>query len=205
MAKKGYLDEAYEVRSAEETRQMYDRWADVYDQELSGKDYAQPVRCARALKAALADSEALILDAGCGTGLSGLALKEVGYDRIDGCDFSTGMLAKAEKIGVYRRLFEADLNMPLDIADGSYDAVAAVGVFSFSHVTADAIDELARVMKPGAPLVIGINNHIYEEGSLATKIDQLVKDGAIEEFSREHGEHIPGIDLTGWVIVVTKR
>ncbi|MEL7430300.1 MAG: class I SAM-dependent methyltransferase, partial [Pseudomonadota bacterium] len=130
-----FFDKAYSVKSTEETREMYDRWSKVYDKDLKTGDYRQPVRCAAALRQQVTDLSAEILDVGCGTGLSGLALREAGYTHIDGCDLSEGMLEKAGKLGIYNRLFACDLNQPpLDVTDTSYDAITAVGVFSFGHV-----------------------------------------------------------------------
>ncbi|MEC9344183.1 MAG: methyltransferase domain-containing protein [Pseudomonadota bacterium] len=202
---KRYLDDAYEARTGRETREFYDRWAAVYDEELGENEYQQPLRCAQALTRHLADRDARILDVGCGTGLSGIALSEAGYLHLDGCDFSTKMLEKAFKTGVYSKLFKADLNHPpLDARDGEYDAIAAVGVFSFGHVMADAVDEFLRVSKPGAPIVIGLNDHFFKEGTLTAKLDALAADGRIERVSEEHGDHIRGTGLTGWVIVARR-
>lgn len=200
-----FFDKAYSVKSTEETRAMYDRWSKVYDQDLKSGDYQQPVRCAGALKTQLHDASAAILDVGCGTGLSGLALREAGYTQIDGCDLSNGMLEKAAALGIYKRLFACDLNKPpLDAADTSYDAITAVGVFSFGHVMADAVDEFLRVLKSGGILVIGLNDHFYEEGSLTKKLESLEGSGQLEILKREHGEHIPKNDLKGWVLTMKK-
>ena len=201
-----FLDIAYEARTTDETRDLYDRWAETYDTELIAEnDYAQPRRCAEMLLHYLTDPGAEILDIGCGTGLSGAALLAAGYRTVDGCDFSPGMLAKARDTGVYRRLFEADLNgPPLDAADGAYGAAVAVGVFSFSHVHPDALDEILRILAPGAPLVIGLNEHFYDEGALAEKLTALRTAGRIDRLAEEHGDHIRGTGVTGWVIAVRK-
>lgn len=205
MAKERFLDSAYEARTGAEVEAFYDRWAAVYDEEVTENAYQQPLRCAEAMKRNLTPDAGRILDIGCGTGLSGIALHEAGYQHIDGCDFSQGMLEKAFKTGVYSKLFKADLNNPpLDAHDGEYAGVAAVGVFSFSHISADAMDEVLRLTAPGGPIVIGMNNHFHEEGSVSAKLDQLAADGRIERVSEEAGEHLPGIELTGWVIVVRK-
>ena len=45
-----------------------------------------------------------ILDYGCGTGLSGLALQLVGFKNIDGLDVSKEMVSLAEKKSIYRNL-----------------------------------------------------------------------------------------------------
>ena len=201
-----FLDKAYSVKTDAETRAFYDRWAAVYNKELSESDYRQPARCAAALKALLPPAPDLaVLDVGCGSGMSGLALAQAGYKTVDGCDFSPGMLAKAGELDTYRRLFETNLNEPpMDAADSIYDAAACVGVFSFGHVMADALDDILRTLKPGAALVIGLNDHFHQEGSLASKLDALQAEGVIGSRNEEHGEHIVGTGLTGWVITTCK-
>lgn len=205
-APKRFLDKAYSVRSDEETRALYDRWSEVYDEELSENDYRQPQRCAEALAALVPPrSETEVLDVGCGSGLSGIALHAAGYGVIDGCDFSTGMLGKARLSGAYRRLFEADLNAPpLDAPDAAYDAATCVGVFSFGHVMPDALDDIMRVVRPGGALVIGLNDKFYQDGALTAKLDRLERDGRLGDRKDVHGEHIVGTGLTGWVISARK-
>ena len=200
--KKRFLDKAYTVKSDADTRALYDAWAEVYDEELAENEYQQPVRCAKAVAELLPPAENItIVDVGCGSGLSGLALQRAGYAMIDGCDYSSGMLEKAAATGAYRRLFETNLNAPpMDAADASYDAATCVGVFSFGHVMADALDDIVRVIKPGGLLVIGLNDHFYQEGSLTAKLQTLAKSGQITDRKDEHGDHIRGTGLTGWVI-----
>lgn len=206
MTKRQFLSGAYQARTSEEMREYYDRWAEVYDAELSENEYQQPRRCAEALAQHVEDPRsARILDAGCGTGLSGLALVETGFVHIDGCDLSTAMLEKAFETEIYSKLFVADLNNPpLDAHDAAYDAVTAVGVFSFGHVMANAIDEFLRVLKPGGMTVIGMNDHYFREGTVTARLDALRAERLIELLSCEHGAHIPGTGLTGWVIVSRK-
>ena len=124
--KKRFLGNAYSSRTAEEVRDYYDQWAEVYDEELTENSYQQPRRCAMELARHLNDRSARILDVGCGTGLSGIALSEAGYSHIDGCDLSQGMLEKAFKTEIYSKLFMADLNKPpLDAPAGRRDGDGA--------------------------------------------------------------------------------
>ena len=200
-----FLPSAYSVKSAEETREFYDRWAEFYDEELTENSYRQPARCAEALRVLCDPQNCHVLDVGCGSGLSGMALREAGFDIVDGCDFSPGMLAKAEKAGHYRRLFPTNLNEPpMDAADAVYDAATCVGVFSFGHVSPEALGDILRVLRPGGALVIGLNDHFYQEGSLTRKLQEFEDDGQIRVISTEHGEHIPGTGVTGWVISARK-
>ena len=204
---KRYFDKAYELRTTEETRRHYAEWAEVYDLEIGKeKGYRQPERCARALLAAGLEANAPVLDVGCGTGLSGRALAAAGYGIIDGSDLSPEMLAKAETTGAYRRLFEADLNRPpLEAPDGHYGAATCVGVFSFGHVQPDAIDDILRVLRPGGYLVIGLNDHFYEEGSFPAKLQALETAGLLTLVNKEHGAHLENVEgSTGWVFVHRK-
>ncbi len=52
----------------------------------------------------LIDRENKILDAGCGTGLVGIALKQKGYESVDGFDLSEEMIKVAAATGVYKSL-----------------------------------------------------------------------------------------------------
>ena len=96
----GFLGTAYDLETGEQTLDHYQRWAGTYDQEV-GVDigYAQPARCAAAM-ARVAGSSDHVLDVGCGTGLSGVALRDAGFTRLDGCDFSPPMLERAAETGV---------------------------------------------------------------------------------------------------------
>lgn len=205
MTKENFFEIAYTLNTSDEAKAMYDRWAAVYDQDLQNGDYQQPARCAAALKTQQPDSSIHILDVGCGTGLSGLALRDAGYQTIDGCDLSSGMLEKAGTLGLYNKLFACDLNQPpLPVDTAHYDAVTAVGVFSFGHIMPDAVDELLRITTSGGTIIIGLNDHFYEEGSLTAKLEALEKDGKLKIVKREHGDHIPGNDLKGWVLTLKK-
>ncbi len=200
----GLLGTAYDLETGEQTLDHYQRWAETYDQEVGvDNGYAQPARCAASL-AGVADPCSHVLDVGCGTGLSGLALRDSGFTRLDGCDFSPPMLERAAETGVYRQLFEADLNAGLDIDGDAYDHAVAVGVFSFGHIRPDALREVLRVVRPGGAVVVGVNDHFWEVGELAAELDAIEADGLASVASREHGEHLPGAAIMGWVIVLVR-
>ena len=74
-----YLKQAYKLKTSSDTLNLYENWADSYEQTLATYGYVTPKRCAEALSRHLTDITAPILDIGCGTGLSGLALKNAGF------------------------------------------------------------------------------------------------------------------------------
>lgn len=202
---KEHFDRAYTVRTNDQTRDLYNSWADTYDADLTGGGYAQPARVAAALIEAGLDSKAKVLDIGCGTGLSGVSMVEAGFVDIEGCDYSTGMLEVAAATGAYVRLFEADLHKPpIDAETMSYDAATVVGVFGFAHVEPVALTEMLRPIRAGGLLVVGVNGSYYDDGSLAAEFERLEQAGSIGPVTAELGDHIPGRGVPGWVLTTTK-
>jgi SAM-dependent methyltransferase len=205
----GLLGHSYALETGIETLAHYEAWADTYDKEISEElGYAQPVRCAAALSTVVGTQHGAptgrVLDVGCGTGLSGLALEQAGFTNLDGCDFSAPMLDRAAATGVYRQLFTADLNEGLDVPDETYDAVAAVGVFSFGHIQPSALREMLRVVRLSGAVVIGLNDHYWDLGTFQSEVDAIEADGVATLVFQEHGDHLPGADIQGWVVVLVR-
>ena len=204
MGDRRFLDTSYDLETGRQTLDHYEAWAGTYDQEVSVENaYAQPPRCATALTSVV-EPGGRILDVGCGTGLSGLALAEVGFTSLDGCDFSPPMLERAAATGVYGRLFESDLNKGLDVADDTYDHAAAVGVFSFGHIRPSALRDVLRVVRPGGAVVVGLNDHFWDDGRFPAELVASEADGSAAVAFREHGGHLPGAGIEGWVVVLVR-
>lgn len=205
MAGRTYLDKAYGLGDAESTRAFYADWAATYDAEVKANGYVTPDRCAKALAGALADPGAPILDIGCGTGLSGIALREAGFTTVDGTDLSQEMIDIATHRGdIYRELFLGLARDPLPIPPGQYDNAAAIGVFSPGHAPPETMDIVMGFLPKGGCFVFSLNDHALEDPSYARKIEQVIADGTAEQAFREHGPHLPGIGLESTVIVLRK-
>lgn len=201
-----FLDSAYSLGTTEETRRHYDDWAASYDAELAENRYATPARCAAALARCAPDLSAPVLDIGCGTGLSGLALREAGFTTIDGTDLSAEMLEKAEALqGVYRDLFAGDLNEPLPVSPGAYAHMTAVGVINPGHAPPETVDAVLALLPPGGCFVFSLNDHAMAEPEFPARVDEVTAAGTAECVFREHGPHLPGIGLEATVFVLRKR
>ena len=203
----GHFEAAYSLETNDQTRKHYKSWAKTYDHEVSEVNgYAQPQRVADMMLKLKCSPDSHILDAGCGSGLSGIAIKDAGFVNIDGCDFSPEMLEKSLEKGCYGKLFEANLNKTMpQVDDNTYDVVTCVGVFSFGHVYPDACDELLRVLRRDGHLIIALNAPYWDKGELAEKLAKLELQGAIDILEKEYGEHLPGHDVYGWVIAAVKK
>lgn len=199
-----FYEKAYSI-GEHETKDFYSQWAATYDEELvDGRGYAMPLRCRAAFAEHVTDTTTPVIDLGCGTGLLGRELAALGFGTIDGIDYSPEMLDQARQLGIYRDLWSADLNDPLDIAEGAYGAVAAMGVFSFGHVYADALEEMCRILTPGGMLIIGVNEVFVGEGTLVPKLEALEAAGVIEIVVRDYGAHMPASEVNGWVFVARR-
>jgi predicted TPR repeat methyltransferase len=151
-----------------EIRSHYDDWAESYDGDLSGWGYHAPAEAADMLKRTVAPT-AEILDAGCGTGLTGQALRAAGFTApIDGIDLSSPSLDLARQLGVYRTLGEGNLQqLPLAIADNSYGGLICIGVLTYVPDSEAVLREFARIVRPGGTVVATQREDLFRERDFA--------------------------------------
>lgn len=203
---RGFLDNAYGLENPQATKTFYRDWAATYEEEVRANGYATPARCAQALAGLAADRHAPLLDLGCGTGLSGEAFRDAGFELIDGSDFSQDMLACARnKSGLYRTLIPSDLNSPLPGTRGDYMYIAAVGVFSPGHAPPELLDEVMAKLLPGGCFVFSLNDHALAAPGYKSGIQACVDSGVAEIAFREYGEHMPARDLKADVCVLRRK
>ncbi len=202
---KKYLDKVYGARDAASTRALYDSWSDSYDAEVASNGYATPARCAEALAAHSGDLSEPVLDFGCGTGLSGLALKLAGFETIDGLDLSAEMLGQAREKGVYRNLSQIEAGVPLAHAPGTYAAIAAIGVIGAGAAPISVFHTLMKGLAKGNKLVFSFNDHALEDPINEAGVNEWLDCGAAKLLFKEHGPHLPGIDLNSNVYVIEKE
>ncbi len=131
-------------------KSLFDQFAQRFDGELSALGYATPAALAELIAAAgVAPARALdVLDLGCGTGLSGVALAPFAR-RMVGVDLSPGMLAQAARRGIYAAVEEADLLEWLPAHPGAFDLVVAADVLNYLGDLGPALAGIAGALRAG--------------------------------------------------------
>ncbi len=202
---KAFLRDAYSLETAADTLAFYDRWAEDYDVQLErGLRYVAPAVLTETLARHQPVGDGPILDIGCGTGLTGCCLREAGFPAVDGLDFSRAMLLKAREKGVYRKLVETDLNVALPFDDATYAAAISTGTFTLGHVGPEPIDEVLRVLRPGAYFVCTVHDAIWDSKGFSRKFAGLEKCGAIRAVEQNLGSFFDGSEPTARYCVFRK-
>jgi ubiquinone/menaquinone biosynthesis C-methylase UbiE len=179
------LEDAYSVNGPDENRRLYARWADSYeDTFVAATRYVYHRRVAEIFCTGLSAPPGAVLDVGCGTGVVGAELRRACVSEIDGIDISAEMLARAAaktEAGnvVYRRLIEADLTGPIDLATDRYAGIVSAGAFTHGHLGPESLAELLRVAAPGARCAVGINSAHFEELGFRFYLDRFREAGVI--------------------------
>jgi len=150
-------------------RKAYDKWAPIYDLVYDG--LTAPARRS-AVSAALSNGRR-ILEVGVGTGLS---LRDYPRDaEVYGIDLSFAMLARARDKIERRRLKHVKMIAAMDacrlgFAGESFDAVVAQFVITLVPKPEAALDEMARVLRPGGEIILA--NHLGAEEGLQAVIEE---------------------------------
>ncbi|MEM8977080.1 MAG: class I SAM-dependent methyltransferase [Pseudomonadota bacterium] len=197
------LKEVFSRGSVEELCQSYGQWADDYDKDLVDElGYRAPELVASAAARHVSETDIPILDVGCGTGLTGKALLECGDWTLHGLDVSQAMLDQANEKTIYDELILADLNGSLAIADDTYAGAISSGTFTHGHVKADALCEISRILKPGAPFAFTVHSEFWDKSRFPETLEQLATAQQlrmVERVERPHIDKLP--DKTSFVCV----
>jgi len=105
-----------------------------------------------------------VLDLGCGEGQIARLVAGAGAERVVGVDTSTAQLAEAARRGGGVAYTRASAGA-LPLAVRSFDAVVTCLVLEHLPDLDGALDEVARVLRPGGRFVIFINHPLFQTPS----------------------------------------
>ncbi len=181
------LDEAYSVKTPDDNRRLYAKWAATYESSfVDAKQYRYPKAIAEVFNDVL-PVITRVLDIGTGTGLTGMYVTRLRPEVvIDGMDISPEMLAQAQRKTredgsvVYRALYERDLTVAVPNENEPYEALFSSGTFTHGHLGPECLRNLLPLLAHDGWLVVGVNNEHFESKGFAGELDSLVALGAIQ-------------------------
>ena len=190
----------YKLKTTKEVMDYYDEWGenDKYNKDMVDWNYTGPKETVNTFLKYGTNKDALIFDAGCGTGLVGLELKKFGFKNFHGADLSQKLLNTIPS-NLYKKLLRTDLNKPINSKDDTYDAIFCVGTFTFGHVKPNALNEFLRITKKGGLICFTINEGIYKDYGFDKKIQELNKKNLWSEIEFFKSDYIASKDVNAWL------
>ena len=183
------LDEAYSVKTPEDNKRLYAKWAATYDSSfVDAKQYRYPKAISECFDQVVTDDVVRVLDIGTGTGLTGMYLSRLRTGVVlDGMDISPEMLGQAklkqrtDGSAVYRALYERDLTRDVPNENAPYEALISSGTFTHGHLGPQCLRNLLPLLANNGWLIVGVNNEHFEAKGFAGELESLVALGAITQ------------------------
>lgn len=200
---KSYLNDVYDG-GTNDSRELYASWASTYDNEVQKNGYVTPERVAKALKDIVTNQSEVILDYGCGTGLSGFALQAVGFTNIDGLDVSQEMITLAEKKSIYKKLTVFDPSTKIPVHADQYKIITAIGVIGTGAAPLEVFDNLFSLLPPSGLFAFSFNDHTLSDPNYEGKVNQCLSSGQAIILHKSYGNHLPKANLKSNIYILKK-
>ena len=200
---KSYLNDVYDG-GTNDSRELYASWASTYDNEVQKNGYVTPERVAKALKDIVTNQSEVILDYGCGTGLSGFALQAVGFTNIDGLDVSQEMVSLAEKKSIYKKLTVFDPSTKIPVHADQYKIITAIGVIGAGAAPLEVFDNLFSLLPPSGLFGFSFNDHTLSDPNYEGKVNQCLSSGQAIILHKSYGNHLPKANLKSNIYILKK-
>ena len=160
----------------DELEGIYKNWASDYESDVINlAGYVGHLITSDLLLNYLRNTESIVLDAGCGTGLVGEILYKNNFRNMHGVDFSQEMLNIAHQKNIYQSLKLVDLTKKLDYENDSFDAIICAGTFTCGHVGPEALREMVRITKQGGYICFTVRKQEWEASPYLQIMNDLEK------------------------------
>jgi len=198
----------------------FDAFAATFDANLSALGYRAPQLVADLLHQLVPASGPTlsIADLGCGTGLCGPLVRGIAA-RLEGCDLSAGMLAKAERRHVYDGLHHRELVAYLQRHAATFDALVCADTLCYFGELTQALAAAAAALREGGALVFTVEALPDNAGEayrlqphgryahLGSYITSLLRDHGLrpDTMRREVLRLEAGRPVQGWLVGATRQ
>jgi predicted TPR repeat methyltransferase len=197
---------------------LFDKYAHEFDRHLLRQlEYKVPDLIAQAIERAGMQHADEVIDLGCGTGLSGLAVRSLA-GRMVGVDLSPKMIEKARERNIYDELVAGDLMDVLKERQCDVDLILAADVFVYVGELSEVFAAINSALRPGGVLAFSVETTRDNEGDLVLResrrfshsrsyIEGLVEKTGLELIDLTDAIlRVDGRDIIeGMIVVVRKR
>ncbi|MCY4228427.1 MAG: methyltransferase domain-containing protein [Gammaproteobacteria bacterium] len=184
---------------------LYDEWASTYDEDLlNDLGYVAHSEVGAIFTELVADTSTAILDVACGTGLAGQFLRQRGYQRIDGVDFSEGMLDLVRSRDIYQQTWQHDFTKPASI-DTLYQALICVGLFSYHVPRVSDMHNVVNCVEPGGLCLISVNGAAWTELGLEPLVYQEADDHEFTIIEIRETGYIRNENINARVLIIQRH
>ena len=190
-------------RSEADLRRLYDGWADRYDADMMAGGMLGPSRVADALRRAVGDPRLPVFDFGCGTGMSGRALRDAGFETVHGADLSEAMLERARATKAYTSLTLTEPDAPVSVPQG-VRGVSACGSICIGAGPPRLLPDLLRAMEDGAALVLSYNDDTIRDADYLQAMADVQSAGLARMERAEYGPQLPAMGRGATVYTLTR-
>lgn len=164
--------------------QLFDQYAPYYNQHVKIQlKYQAPFLLRNAFGRCLGQSaKALkVLDLGCGTGLCGIAFRDVALE-LTGIDLSPNMIAEAARLNAYEKLLVADLLQYLENSRDSFDLILAADVLCYSGALTIIFEKIHKALHKNGHFAFTIE--AFEEDTQDKHLQKPVLDYTLQPTGR---------------------
>ena len=175
-----------ERASAEYVTEIFDKHAPSFDQNLHSLGYSGPQLIARAVGDLGLDpgTELDVLDAGCGTGLCGPAVRPIAKNLV-GVDLSDQMLRLADEKGCYDELLNLDIVELHTKFSESFDLLISADVLGYFGPLVDVLSAYRRCLRSGGHAIVTVEAAPDEAGPEGYKMQPTGRYCHTEEHLRK--------------------
>jgi predicted TPR repeat methyltransferase len=176
-------------------RHLFDQFSTDYDARMRGQLSYRAPEILREMAALILpkQDDLSILDLGCGTGLAGVAFKDM-TARLDGIDLSPAMIAKACELGIYDELKVGDIETGLASFGRTYDLVLAADTVVYLGDLTPLLPHVAARLAPDGVFLFTVEKKDGEGFELGPKRRWRHS----ESYLRDAASHA-GLDISGIV------
>lgn len=206
--------EAPSRASDEYVRSVFDEFAETFEDSLEDLNYSVPEQLSTAIQNHVSPG-AVILDAGCGTGLCGPYLRPVASELV-GVDLSGKMVEKARHRDLYDNLHTVELTQFMLDHPGRFDLVQAADTFNYFGDLVPVFSAAHTTLKESGTLIFSLERGEGSGFSLNDTGRYSHEKKYVEDQLNQAGFQVLGTDefqlrcqaeqpVAGWCIVARKQ